>query len=147
MTWKANCRALGVCFIAVLICWLGLAPISEAQAPGPEAGAMLGPVQRIQGAGMIQRAGSPEFHALAEKDPVFLQDLIGTDPNPDTRVWWKGTQAVQADASLGTATALQFIGFSPRTRVNPIRRDGSSGDFTFQKTTSSDNSTVIICDF
>ena len=111
MTWKANCRTLGVCFSAVLIGCLGLATISGAQAPGPEAGAMLGPVQRIQGAGMIQRAGSPEFHALAERDPVFLQDLIGTDPNPDTRVWWKGTQAVQADASLGTASALQFLGF------------------------------------
>ena len=112
MTWKANCRAFGVCFSALIVCWLALAAISEAQAPGPDAGAMLGPIQRIQGAGMIQRAGAPEMHALAQGDPVFLQDLIGTDPGPDTRVWWKGTQAVQADASLGTATALQFIGFS-----------------------------------
>jgi hypothetical protein len=37
--------------------------------------------------------------------------LIGTDTEPNTRLWWKGTQAVKADASLGPATALQFLGF------------------------------------
>jgi len=108
----ANCRTVGIFLGVLFIGCFGLAAISGAQAPGPEAGAMLGPVQRIQGAGMIQRAGAPEMLGLSEKDPVFLQDLIGTDPNPDTRLWWKGTQAVQADASLGTATALQFMGFS-----------------------------------
>ena len=109
---KANFKTLGIFLWLFIIISLQSGVTCEAQAPGPEAGAMLGPVQRIQGAGMIQRAGAPEFHALAEKDPIFLQDLIGTDPNPDTRVWWKGTQAVQADASLGTASALQFMGFS-----------------------------------
>ncbi len=107
----ANCRTVGIFVGVIFVISFGLATISGAQAPGPEAGAMLGPIQRIQGAGMIQRAGASEMHALAQGDPVFLQDLIGTDPGPETRVWWKGTQAVQADASLGTATALQFLGF------------------------------------
>jgi hypothetical protein len=58
---KANCRALGASFGAILLCCIGLVSISGAQTPG----AMLGPIQRIQGAGMVQRAGAAEFQALA----------------------------------------------------------------------------------
>ncbi len=133
MTLKANCRALGVCFSAVLVCWLALTTISGAQAPGPEAGAMLGPVQRIQGAAVILHAGAPDFYALREKDPTFLQDLIGTDAEPNTRLWWKGTHAVQADASLGPATALQFLGFERQARSTQFAAQVGQGIVRFFK--------------
>ena len=120
---KANCRAIGVFFGAIFICCLGLATISEAADP-----ALLGTVQRIQGVGAIQHAGAPEPQALAEGDPVFLQDLIGTDQNPDSKVCWKGAQAVQADASLGTATVLQFLEFPREARGDSICRRGYARD-------------------
>src|SRR5208283_4271530 len=101
--------------LVIIVGCLQLATICEAQAP-PGMSQTIGVAQRIQGAAVILHAGAPDFFALGEKDPTFLQDLIGTNPEPNTRLWWKGTQAVQADASLGAATALQFLGFERQGR-------------------------------
>ena len=104
---NANCRPLGVLLTVIFIGCLGLATMSGAQDTGP----VLGQVMRIQGAAVVQRAGDTEFQALVEGTPIFLQDLIGTDPGPDTRLCWKGTREVQADALMGTSSVLQFMGF------------------------------------
>jgi len=85
---KMNCWKLGAFLGIILITCFGLATICTAQgAPRGGPGEALGFAQSIQGAAVVQRAGVPEFHALAEKDPVFLQDLIGTDPGLETRLW------------------------------------------------------------
>src|SRR4030042_716957 len=104
---NANCRPLGVLLTVIFIGCLGLATMSGAQ----DTGQVLGQVTRIQGAAVVQRAGDTEFQALVEGTPIFLQDLIGTDPGPDTKLCWKGTREVQADALMGTSSVLQFTGF------------------------------------
>ncbi len=116
----------------IVVSCLQLATICEAQAPPGTAGA-IGLAQRIQGAAVILHAGAPDFYALGEKDPTFLQDLIGTDPEPNTRSWWKGTQAVQADASLGAATALQFLGFERQGRSTQFAAQVGQGIVRFVK--------------
>jgi hypothetical protein len=110
MICKWNCRLFGQFIGIILISSLQLTNICAAQGP-PGNGEPLGQVRRIQGLAIVQREGSPEFQPLAEKDPTFLDDMIGTDPAPEARLLWKGSQPVQADASLGTASTLQFVGF------------------------------------
>ena len=117
MFYKLNC-SIPVVFLSIIpVVFLHMAITCEAQAP-PGTGESLGQIRRIQGPAIVQRVGSPEFQSLAEKSPVFLQDMFGTDPSPEARTWWKGAQAVQADASLGTASTLQFLGFQ-RERGHP----------------------------
>ncbi len=132
MLTKKRCLIPWGFIIIMVVGCIQLATTSQAQAPQGTAGA-IGLAQRIQGAAVILHAGAPDFFALGEKDPTFLQDLIGTDPEPNTRLWWKGTQAVQADASLGAATALQFLGFERQGRSTQFAAQVGQGIVRFVK--------------
>ena len=96
---KWNCWLFGPFIGIILISLLQLTITCEAQTPG--ASEPLGQMRRIQGPAIVQRADSPEFQPLAEQNPTSLNDMIGTDPAPEARIWWKGSQAVQADSVPG----------------------------------------------
>jgi len=49
----------------------------------PGTGEAIGQVRCIQGAAVIQRAGAPEPQPANEGDPVFVGDMIVTDPGPE----------------------------------------------------------------
>ena len=132
MSCKRNYLALLAFLAIILTVFLQLTIICEAQGP-PGTGEPLGQVRRIKGPAIVQRAGSPEFQTLAEKNPVFLEDMIGTDPSPDARTWWKGSQAVQADASLGTASTLKFLRFQRERGASQFAGQVRQGIVRFTK--------------
>ena len=96
-------RAFGALMALVLV---GSFVYGPAPATG---GTPVGAIARIQGGAMIQQAGTAGFAPLNEGQAVNVGDVIATDAEQRSRIWWHGSLPFEADASLGHYTSLGFV--------------------------------------
>ena len=50
----------------------------------------IGAIERIEGKGLVQRAGEAQYQELKPNDPVFVQDMIFAPLEEHSKIWWKG---------------------------------------------------------
>ncbi len=105
---------LGVILVAVLISCFALpgAWAEEEQGAGVY-GQQVGKIERTQGTTIVNRGGQAEFEPINKDDPVFISDIIGTEPSDtNAKMWWRHPSPLQMDASLGRDSLLGFEAYS-----------------------------------
>ncbi len=82
---------------------------------------------------MVRHAGTADFVPARRGEAVYLQDTVATDTSEESKIWWKGSSSVQADASLGSYSSLSFLGFERDRRATHFAGQVGQGVVRFVK--------------
>lgn len=103
MTTQSARQALGIVVLSTMLLGLSGLPVASAAERA-------GQVMRVQGTGLIQRVGQPDFQPVNRGEAVNLQDVLATDDG-DSKLWMRGATPDNGDVSLGRASAFGVVAF------------------------------------